>query len=74
MGENILGFFLTALFSPYGSEDLTKLLRQAVEDDECSSEIIRQLADIFEQNYDIMKKAIDGMRESYRRLKSNKII
>lgn len=54
MGESILGFFLTALFSPYANEDVAKLLRQAVESDECNFEIIRQLANDLGLDTDII--------------------
>lgn len=71
MGESILGFFLTALFSPYGSEDVAKLLRQAVESDECNSETIRQLANDLGLDTDIVKKTVDNVRENYKNLKYN---
>ena len=71
MGGNIFGFFLTALFSPYGSESVTKLLRQAIESDECNSETIRQLANDLGLDTDIVKKTIDNVRESYKNLKHN---
>lgn len=74
MGESILGFFLTALFSPYGSEDVAKLLRQAIESDECDSEIIEQLADNLGQDSDMIKKAVDNVRDTYNKLKSNEVI
>ena len=69
MGESILDFFLTALFLPYDSEDVAKLLRQAVEDDECDSEIIKQLANDLGLDTDIVKKTIDSVRENYENLK-----
>lgn len=71
MGESILGFFLTALFSPYGSEDVAKLLRQAIESDECDHESIERLANDLELDTDIVKKTIDNVRESYKNLKHN---
>lgn len=71
MGESILGFFLTALFSPYANEDVAKLLRQAVESDECNFEIIRQLANDLGLDTDIVKKTVDNVRESYKNLKHN---
>lgn len=68
MGESILGFFLMALFSPYGSEDITQLLRQAIESDKCDPKIIKQLADNLGQDSDMVKKAVDNVRESYKEL------
>lgn len=60
-----------ALFSPYGSEDVAKLLRQAVEGDECGPEIVEQLVDNLGLDIDIVKKTIDNVRESYKNLKHN---
>lgn len=74
MGESILGFFLMALFSPYANEDVTKLLRQAIESDECNSEIIRQLVNDLELDIDIVKKTVDNVRDTHNKLKSNEII
>lgn len=71
MGESILGFFLTALFSPYANEDVVKLLQQAIESDECNSETIRQLANDLELDTDIVKKTVDNVRENYKDLKHN---
>lgn len=72
MGGNIFGFFLMALFSPYGSEDITQLLRQAIESDECDPEIIEQLADNLGHDSDMVKKAVDNVRESYKKINSDK--
>lgn len=71
MGENILGFFLMTLFSPYGNEDVTKLLQQAVEDDECDPKIIERLANDLGLDTDIVKKTVDNVRENYKNLKYN---
>ena len=73
MGESILGFFLTALFSPYTNEDVTKLLRQAIESDECNSETIRQLANDLGLDTYMVKKTVDNVRENYKNLKHNEI-
>lgn len=61
-----------ALFSPYGSEDVAKLLRQAIESDECDPEIIEQLADNLGHDSDMVKKAVDNVRESYKKINSDK--